>query len=145
MPADEEEIEEAKAEGIIFETQTIPARVEPLENGKIRYVYWKAQMVDQGPGKRPKPVPIKEEEYYHDVDRVIAAIGQKGDYSFLPAEIAEKIVERGKIKVDPETGMTPIEGIFAGGDAVNRVMDAISASGDGLRAVKGIDKYLSGK
>ncbi len=145
MPADEEEIEEAKDEGIIFETQTIPSRIEPLENGKIRYVYWKAQMVDQGPGKRPKPVPIKEEEFYHDVDRVIVAIGQKGDYNFLPKEIVEKIVERGKIKIDSSTGMTSVEGLFAGGDAVNRVMDAISAIGDGLRAVKGIDKYLSQK
>ena len=145
MPADEEEIEEAKDEGIIFETQTLPARIEDPKNGKVRYVYWKTKMIDQGPGKRPKPVPIKDEEYYHDVDRVIVAIGQKGDYSFIPEEIVEKIVERGKIKVDPETGMTPIEGIFAGGDAVNRIMDAVSAISDGLKAVKGIDKFLSRK
>jgi len=83
--------------------------------------------------------------FFHDVDRIIAAIGQKGDYSFLPSDIAGKIAERGKIKVNEDTGMTSIEGIFAGGDAVNRVMDAVSAIGDGLRAVKGIDEYLSEK
>jgi len=144
MPADYEEIEEGMEEGVVFETQTIPLRVESLGEGKVRFFYGKANMVDQGPGQRPKPVLIEGEEYYHDVDRVIAAIGQAPKLDFIPKELAEQIVKRNKLAVD-ENGMTAVEGIFAGGDISNRVADAVSAISDGLNAVKGIDKYLSSK
>ena len=45
------------------------------------------------------------------------------------------------IKVDGN-GMTSIEGVFAGGDAVNSTKDIISAVADGKKASKGILKYL---
>lgn len=41
--------------------------------------------------------------------------------------------------------MTDVEGIFAGGDLVNDTADAISAIADGIRAVAGNQKLLTGK
>jgi len=145
MPADHEEIEGAEEEGVEIWEKIIPLRVEDAPEGKVKLVYGKAKMVDQGPGKRPKPVLIEGEEYEMVVDRIIVAIGQQADLSFLPEEIEEKLeVERGRIKVN-ERQMTSIPGLFAGGDVANRVADAISAIADGLRAVKGIELYLKGE
>lgn len=141
MPADWEEIEDAEAENIDIQAQTIPLRVEK-SGKKLKYIYGKAEMHDQGPGKRPKPVLIDGEEYVIEADSVIAAIGQRPDYSFIPDEVFEHLNEKwNKIPVD-ENGMTAIEGIFAGGDITNNTKDAISAIADGLRAVRGIDEYL---
>ena len=52
-------------------------------------------------------------------------------------------IERGRIIVN-EMQQTNDPKIFAGGDAVNKTADAISAIADGFRAVKGIEKYLLG-
>ncbi len=145
MPADHEEIEGAEEEGVEIWEKIIPIRVEDAPEGKVKLIYGKAKMVDQGPGRRPKPVLIEGEEYELVVDRIIVAIGQQADLSFLPPEIAEKMeVERGRIKVNHRQ-MTTVPGVFAGGDVANRVADAISAIADGLRAVKGIELYFQGK
>ncbi len=146
MPADHEEIHEAKEEGVVFRTQTIHVEIIGDENGKVKAIkIQRAEMKPDPKGGRPRPVPIEGAYEVWECDNVIAAIGQKADYSFLPEEVVEKLdLQWGKIPVN-ERGMTKIEGIFAGGDAVNWTADAISAIADGLKAVRGIDEYLSKK
>ena len=143
MPADVEEIEEAKEEGVELITQAIPIRIDRDEEGKLLIHGGKAKMVDQGPGKRPKPVLIEEETYAQAADTIIAAIGQSPEYGFLSEEIGNRIkFKRSKVVTD-ETGQTSVAKIFAGGDIVNRTADAISAIADGHRAAKGIALFLA--
>ena len=115
-------------------------------NNKVTAIkYLKAEMVDDGTGGRPRPVPIEGSETIMEATSVIGAIGQEADYSFLPDEFTKKIeINRGRMIVDADQ-MTGMPKVFAGGDAVNRTADAISAIADGYRAVKGIEKYLMGK
>ena len=146
MPADWEEIEAAEHEGVKIEPQTIPTRVVLDENGRVKGIeFLRAEMIADDKGGRPKPVAIEGSEEILEVDTVIGAIGQEGDYTFLPEEFKDKIVvERGRIKVnkDQQTGDPKV---YAGGDSVNRRADAISAIADGLRAVKAIEKSLLNK
>ena len=143
MPADIEEIEEAHEENVIFITQAIPLKIEKGTKTRLKFYYNEAKMVDQGEGKRPKPVAIEGAVKVLEVDTVIKAIGQGADYSFIPKEIAEKLkIVRGKVVVDVH-GRTGVDKIFAGGDIANRTMDAISAIAQGHRAAKGIDEFLS--
>ncbi len=145
MPADDEEIEDAEAEGVEIVTQAIPLRVEQVEDGRLRFVWGPAEMVPSERGGRPRPKLIEGVEHEMIVDRVIVAIGQGAEHSWMPEEVAEKIADRkGWITVD-ENGMTAWEGIFAGGDLVNSTADAISAIADGLRAVAGIERWLVGR
>jgi len=143
MPADWEEIEAAEHEGVKIEPQTIPTRIILNENGRVKGIeFLRAEMVADDKGGRPKPVAIEGSEEILEVDTVIGAIGQEGDYTFLPEEFKDKIVvERGRIKVN-EDQQTGDPKVFAGGDAVNRRADAISAIADGFRAVKAIEKFL---
>ena len=138
----EEEYEETAAEGVEFVWTVTPFEYV-VENGRLKGMkYWKNRMVEQEGGGRAKPVPIKDKEYFVEADTIIEATGQKIDFSFLPEEIKNKLeMDWNDIKVDAK-GMTSIEGVFAGGDAVNRTKDIISAVADGKKAAKGILKYL---
>ncbi len=141
MPAREDEREDAKEEGIKIMPQTLP--VEVIKKGKkmIGVKYVKTKMVDQGPGKRPKPVPL-EEKYEFEADMLIQAIGQRPDYSLIPDKLQKELeIDRNRIPVDKD-GMTKIEGLFAGGDVYNRRGDIVSAIRDAKRAVRGIKEYL---
>ncbi len=144
MPADWEEIEGAEAEGVHIIPQGIPVKFIAGDDGKVKYVrYLKAEMVADDKGGRPRPVPIEGSETDIEVTTVIGAIGQEADYSFLPKDFQDKIgIERGRMKVVNEFNQTQDPKIFAGGDAVNRTADAISAIADGYKAVKGIVKML---
>ena len=144
MPAHEEEKREAKDEGVIFMTQTLPVEIVKNEDGSIKVVkYVKTRMVDRG-GRRPEPVPIEDEVYEMEADTVIQAIGQRADYSLLNEEFKGKIQldERGTRIIVDENGMTSVEGLFAGGDVVNRRGDIVSAIADARKAARGILKYL---
>jgi len=146
MPADEEEIEDARAEAVEVITQSIPLRVERREGGGLTYVWGPAEMLPaEGPGKRPRPQLIEGVEHRLDVDRVIVAIGQGPDLGWMGDETAHGVGDkRGWISTN-EFGETAVDGIFAGGDLVNPVADAISAIADGLRAVDGIVRRAEGK
>ncbi len=146
MPADWEEIEGAEDEGVNIVPQAIPIKVIADEKGHVKALeYLKAEMVPDPKGGRPKPVAIEGSNTIVEATAVMAAIGQMGDYSFLEKEFEEKIkIERGRFIVN-EKQQTGDPKVFAGGDAVNRTADAISAIADGFRACKAIDEMLSAK
>lgn len=143
MPADQEEIHGAYEEGVQIYPQTIPVELIPDESGKVKAIkYLKAEMVTDDKGGRPRPVPIEGSETILEIDTLIGAIGQEADYSFLPEKYSDSIqTDRGRMLVD-ENNQTNLEKVFAGGDAVNRTADAISAIADGHRAANGIEKML---
>jgi len=143
MPADEEEIEGGYDEGVKIETQTIPVEIIPDDEGKVKAIkYLRSKLVKQEEGKRPRPVPIEGSEETLEVDSVIGAIGQEANYSFLPEKFEQEIeLKRGRMVVNKKN-QTSVEKIFAGGDAVNRTADAITAIADGHRAADGIEKML---
>ncbi|MEN8150905.1 MAG: FAD-dependent oxidoreductase [Planctomycetota bacterium] len=142
MPADDEEIEDSEAENVELITQNIPLRVEKTDDGRLDFIWGPAEMVAAEGGGRPRPQLIEGVENHLVVDRVIVAIGQKPDLTWLPQDVHEEIANKwGYIDCD-ENGMSPVEGIFAGGDLVNDTADAISAIADGLKAVEGISRYL---
>lgn len=142
MPADLEEIEEAKAENVQLITKAIPVKIEE-KNGNLLFTWNKAELKNVKDGGRPKPVPIKGDLESIKVDTLVSAIGQGADYSFLPKKIADMLeYKHYKVKIN-KYGQTSIPKLFAGGDIVNKTADAISAIADGHRAAKGIDLYLS--
>ncbi len=144
MPADDEEIEGALEEGVEIIEKAIPTRIIKDENGRLKAIeYVRAQLVKPEGGGRPRPVPIEGSETIIECDAVIAAIGQKADFSLLPKEVEEALeFVRGKIKVD-DNRFTGYPKLWAGGDAVKYgKVDAISAIADGFYAAESIDAYF---
>lgn len=142
-----EELEEAIEEGVDFIWMVTPFEyVQDPNTKKLKGVkYWKNQMIEPEDGGRAKPEPMKDQEYFIECDYVVEATGQTIDFSFLPDEIKDKLeMDWNNIKVN-RSGMTSIPGVFAGGDAVNKKKDIVSASADGKTAAKGIARYLKKK
>ncbi len=142
MPADSEEIHGAYEEGVQIIPQTIPVEIIG-EGGKVKSIqYLMAEMVPDEKGGRPKPVPIEGSEQVLEIDTLIGAIGQEADYGFLPQEYLDKIeTNRGRMLVD-NNNKTTLDKVYAGGDAVNKTADAISAIADGHRAADAIERML---
>jgi glutamate synthase (NADPH/NADH) small chain len=145
MPATEDEIEEAKAEGVQFNPAWGPKEVK-TENGNIKgLVCMKVKSVFDQQG-RFNPSFYEENLMVLEGDMIIEAIGQAPDFSFMPEKLFENLqfTPQRKVKVD-QNGMTSIPRVFAGGDIVNQNLDAVTAIADAKIAAEGIHKLLSRK
>ncbi len=143
MPADLIEIVEADEEGVIFKNLTNPIEIIKDEDGKVKQMLLQVMELgepDSSGRRSPKPVEGKTELI--DVDTVILAIGQAVDASVFPVDKTK----RDAISYDPETFMTSIPGVFAGGDCGNdKISIAIEAVADAKKAALVIDRYLDGE
>jgi NADH-quinone oxidoreductase subunit F len=138
MPATEEEVEDALAEGIELKTLMMPKSISKTD-GRLTFAAQRCKPgeFDKDGRRRPVPIPgaVVEEQY----DTIFAAIGQSSDAGF--AEGLE--LQRGWISVDRLTLSTNLEGVYAGGDAVTGPAMAVDALAAGKRAAFSIDRKLS--
>jgi len=144
MPAYEEEVNEAEHEGVRLEALAAPMEIV-TKDGKVTAVKCRRMTLGEfDRSGRRKPVAGKEGEFVIKADQVIAAIGQKLDAKHDLGD--EKIVinKNGFIEVDPVSGQTADEWIFAGGDAVLGPASVVEAISAGERAAIGIDVYFTG-
>jgi len=144
MPARLEEIENAEEEGIIFRLLTNPVRLEGNETGDVTaMICQKMELGEPDASGRRRPVPIPGSEFALPVDTVVVAIGQGPNPILLQGTEGLALNKRGYIEVDPETLMTSIPGVFAGGDIVTGAATVIAAMGAGKKAARAIDRYLT--
>ena len=146
MPAREDEIEDAKKEGIQFNPGWGPKEVVLDDKGNIKgLLCMKVKSVFDERG-RFAPTFYEDKEMFLEADMIIEAIGQAPDFSFIPEKLFTRLefTERRKVKVD-EDGMTSIPKVFAGGDIVNINLDAVTAIADAKVAAEGIHKFLTQK
>ncbi|MBQ8151369.1 MAG: FAD-dependent oxidoreductase, partial [Firmicutes bacterium] len=143
MPADLIEIEEAEEEGVIFKNLTNPLEIVKDENGHVKEVILQVmELGEPDESGRRRPVPVEGKTETLEVDTVILAIGQAVDSSFFNVDKTRK----NGIAYDPETFMTSIPGVFAGGDCGNdKISIAVEAIADAKKASDVIDSYLNGQ
>lgn len=145
MPANPEEVHEAKEEGVKFEFLTIPKKILH-ENGRVTgLVCLKAELSEPDESGRRRPVPIDGSDFVVPCDGIIPAIGQRPGIECL-TNLDLKFTKKNTIEIiDPVNMMTAIYGVFAAGDAVTGPATVVQAIGGGKRAAYGIHRYLSGK
>lgn len=143
MPADDIEIEEGEEEGVIFKNLTNPLEFVKDENGHVKQVVLQCmELGEPDESGRRKPVAIEGKTEIIDVDTVILAIGQAVDSEAFDVEKTRK----NAIAYDPETFMTSMPGVFAGGDCGNdKISIAIESIADANKAAIVIDSYLNGE
>lgn len=143
MPAVEEEIQAAEAEGIRLETLSLPLKILGENGSASSLLCTRMKLVESDESGRPRPVPIAGSEYEIKADTVIIATGQYSDISFLPEEMA--IVDGTRIVANEETCATNIPGLFAAGDVVTGPSMLIYAIASGNKAAQSIHRYLRGE
>ncbi len=135
MPAEEEEIHAAETEGIQVVELVAPETII-TEAGKVSAVECaRMKLGEPDDSGRRRPVKVEGETIRYSVSQVIPAIGQKVVLNFFPDE---------QLDINPQTNLTQMERVFAGGDAVRGASTLIEAIGDGRRIAENIIKYRSG-
>ncbi|MCP4138121.1 MAG: FAD-dependent oxidoreductase [bacterium] len=142
MPANKEEIEQAKAEGVQFQFLTNP--VEFIDNGegklgKVRCIKMKLGEPDES-GRR-RPVAVEGSEFDMNIDTMILAIGSQPNMALSEATPGLPVNKWGNIEID-DFGVTTLEGVFSGGDVVTGPATVIEAVAAGKRAAESIDRYI---
>lgn len=142
MTADDEEIEQAKEEGIFVHPAQTFERITGTEcvTG-VDFMNVKSFSFDEN----RRAIIEKEEgsEHHIDGDTVIFAVGQRPDIT----EEAGLELGRGNsiaVKDMEHNKATSVEGIFAAGDAIYGTKSVVMAIESGREAASEIDKYLGG-
>jgi len=145
MPAWEEEIQAAEAEGVKITYLSAPQEAL-VRDGRITGVRCiRMELGEPDSSGRRRPVPIPGSEYDIEIDQLIPAIGQRPDLSALE-DVADLSFSRwGTAEVDPVTYETGREGVFAGGDLQTGPWVAIGAIAAGKEAAESILRYLDGR
>lgn len=145
-PVEEYEIEECELEGIEFIYLAAPVEVVGNESGKvtgIKFIRNKLGAPDKS-GRR-SPVPIEGSEFIIPCDVVIPATGQWNDTSWIDPDLKVELQRNGNVKRDPDTWMTNVDGLFAGGDYTEGSRNLIAAIADGHKVANGVHEYLTGQ
>jgi heterodisulfide reductase subunit A len=146
MPAEEDEFEDAIAEGVRFEYLVAPVEVL-VADGRVRALECVTMRLDEpDASSRSRPVPIEASNHEREFDTVILSISQRPDRAWYGTDGHEterlKLSRWGTFEVDPESLQTTVPSVFAGGDDVLGPATVVEAMGQGRRAAEAIDRYL---
>jgi NADPH-dependent glutamate synthase beta subunit-like oxidoreductase len=132
MPAIQDEIVEAEEEGARFEFLIQPVKISLLKNKRLAIKFQRFKLSGLDQSNRPKPIPIKGKFFTMEADRLITAVGERVDLSWIPQDL----IKNGLIDVNPSPK------IFAGGDAVDQPRSIVTAISAGKRAAISVDLHL---
>ena len=142
MPAEKDEIKDAKDEGVNFKFLVAPLNVV-TENGKVKGInLQKMELGEPDASGRRSPVRVEGETEILYCDTIISAIGQQ----VVSEDIKElELTKKGTISADECSFKTSVDGVFAAGDVINKGPDiAVLAIAGGKNAARSIDCYLNG-
>lgn len=143
MPARLEEVKHAKEEGIEFLTLHNPIEYHADEKGNVtEVVLQKMELGEPDASGRRSPQPIPGALETIAIDQAIVAVGVSPN-PIVPTSIDGLELGRKNTIVVNEGMQTNIPTIFAGGDIVRGGATVILAMGDGRRAAKAMNEYLS--
>ena len=146
MPARAEEVHHAKQEGIEFLTLTNPIEYMADEKGRVSQMkVQKMELGEPDASGRRRPIPVEGSEYIIDCEVVIVAVGVSPN-PLIPNSVEGLDVSKwGTIEVVKDKMQSSIPEMFAGGDIVRGGATVILAMGDGKKAAKNMDIYLTEK
>jgi len=140
MPALDEEIDGAIAEGCELLELYAPDHVETDEKGNVKALALRPQIPGPIEGGRPKPYDAPEPLLELPCDLIVSAIGQDIEWQRFSQQGVP--VKRGVIDALSDGSISNNEGIFAGGDCVTGPATLIRSIAAGKVAAINIDAYL---
>ncbi len=141
MPADREEIAEAKEEGVKFCFLNAPAEITGVD-GKVAAL--KLEVMELGePDAKGRRTPVGTGKFETiEVDSVLAAVGQTIDWGGLDVG-ALKTGKKGNAIADPVTYQTEQNDIFVGGDVFTGPKFAIDAIAAGREGAESLHRFVN--
>jgi len=143
MPAWDYEIEEAIEEKVKIVNSLGPIRFLGID-GKFDEVEFQecTSVFDESGRFSPQYDDCKLTSY--EADTVIVAIGQMGELDYADKE-GIKLTPPGGLEADPVTLQTPIDWVFAGGDAYYGPKSVVDAVASGKEAAESMHRFINGE
>ena len=146
MPGGIKDRKLAKEEGAKFEFLTAPVEFIAGEDGKLKAMKCiRMKLGEPDKSGRRRPIPIEGSEFVMEVDLVVLALGYWPDPLIRDTTKGLDSDKWGLIKINPETGETSKEGVYAGGDNVTGPSLVVIAAAAGRTAAEHMHKYLESK
>jgi heterodisulfide reductase subunit A-like polyferredoxin len=145
MPAWEEEVQAAEAEGVEIAFLSAPQEILVRDGKVVGIRCIRMELGEPDSSGRRRPIPIPGSEFDMELDQVIPAIGQTPDLSVLEDITGLEFSRWGTVETDSITYATNREGVFAGGDLQTGPWVAIGAIAAGREAAESILRYLHGR
>ncbi len=143
LPARFEEFENAEEEGVIFHFLTLPEKLIGNDDGWLTEIECsKMELGEPDQSGRRRPMRLDGSEFRMKMDACIVAIGNSPNPIIPDTTPNLEVSKRGTIVVDPATGKTSIERVWAGGDIVTGAATVILAMGAGRQAATSMQEYL---
>src|SRR5262249_40306496 len=145
MPA-ANEVHEAIEEGVQTIFQAGPTRVITDDKGNVTG----CEFIRMRPGEpdasgRRRPEPAAGTEFTIPCDRVLLAIGQGPDLTWIgPGSEGPQPTKQRRLKADAVTFETDRPGVFGTGDVRVGAATVVQAIAEGRRAAYAVDAYLKG-
>ena len=141
MPADKEEVAEAREEGVKFCFLNAPVEIIG-EEGKVKAL--KVELMELGePDEKGRRSPVGTGKFETiEVDSVLAAVGQSIDWGSLDIG-ALKTGSKGNAIADPVTYQTEQDDIFVGGDVYTGPKFAIDAIAAGREGAESLHRFVN--
>jgi glutamate synthase (NADPH/NADH) small chain len=145
MPGSMREVRHAEEEGVEFIWQAAPeAFLGDAHVSAVRAVRMRLGAPD-ATGRR-QPEPVADSSFVVDADLVIKALGfDPEDLPHLFGEPELEVTRWGTIRIDWQTMMTSMPGVFAGGDIVRGASLVVWGVRDGRDAAEGMHAYLQAR
>jgi len=144
MPADQEEIDEAREEKVTLKPGWGPQKIE-TDNDHIKGLHVQRCLSVFDEKGRFNPKFDEDSTDFFEGDMVVEAIGQGMDISYISKKMRENLdfTQRGRLVVN-NFFQSKQEWLFIGGDIIQGP-DVIHGIANGHKAARGIDKYLRGE
>jgi NADPH-dependent glutamate synthase beta subunit-like oxidoreductase/formate hydrogenlyase subunit 6/NADH:ubiquinone oxidoreductase subunit I/ferredoxin len=145
MPA-ANEVHEAIEEGVSAIFQAGPTRVITDKKGRVtgvEFIRNRPGAPDASGRRRPEPAPGTE--FTIPCDRVLLAIGQGPDLTWIgPGSQGPEPTKQRRLKADAVTFETGRPGVFGTGDVRIGAATVVAAVAEGRRSAYAVDAYLKG-
>jgi formate dehydrogenase major subunit len=140
------EVHEAIEEGVTAIFQAGPTRVITDDAGNvtgIEFIRMKPGAPDASGRRRPEPAAGTE--FTIPCDRVLLAIGQGPDLSWIgPGSEGIQATKQRRLKADAVTFLTDRSGVFGTGDVRIGAATVVQAIAEGRRSAYAVDAFLTG-
>src|SRR6185369_16183886 len=145
MPASNE-VHEAIEEGVTAIFQAGPVRVITDRKGNVTGVeFIRMALGEPDASGRRRPEPAKGTEFTIPCDRVLLAIGQGPDLTWIgPGSDGIEATKQRRLKADSVTFATDRPGVFGTGDVRIGAATVVEAIAEGRRSAYAVDAFLKG-
>ena len=141
MPADPQEIEEAKEEGVKFHYLVAPVSIRHTDGKVSGLECQRMELGEPDASGRRRPVPVEGSNFVIDCDAIIPAVGQICVVDcVLPEE--ESLTRWKTLIVDQMTFQSRTASVFGGGDCITGPATLIAALAAGKKAARHIAQYI---